>query len=216
MGKIKSGININCNACNKEFYVPRYRSETAKFCSLFCQNHKQHDKYIFECISCGKKCETSPSRRYTNKKFCSIECREKNAATDKERRKKIKAINIIRRGNTKARTMRKYISQFRKMMCDICGYNEYEFCLDMHHIDHNPNNNHPDNIGILCCLCHRKLHKGVIDMPLKKGTSRATIGKNIKEMEASGHPAKQAIAASLNEARMSGAKIAKKKKGKKK
>ena len=53
-------------------------------------------------------------------------------------------------------------------------------------------------------------------MPLKKGTSRATIGKNIKEMESSGHPAKQAIAASLNEARMSGAKIPKKKKGKKK
>lgn len=53
-------------------------------------------------------------------------------------------------------------------------------------------------------------------MPLKKGTSRATIGNNIKEMESSGHPKKQAIAASLNEARMSGAKITKKKKGKKK
>ncbi len=46
-------------------------------------------------------------------------------------------------------------------------------------------------------------------MPLKKGTSRKTIGKNIKEMEGSGHPKKQAIAASLNEARKSGAKIPK-------
>ena len=53
-----------------------------------------------------------------------------------------------------------------------------------------------------------------IIMPLKKGTSRETISKNIKEMEASGHPAKQAIAASLNQARKSGAKIPKK--GKKK
>ncbi len=49
-------------------------------------------------------------------------------------------------------------------------------------------------------------------MPLKKGTSKATIGKNIKEMEEAGHPKKQAIAASLNEARESGAKIPKKKK----
>jgi hypothetical protein len=49
-------------------------------------------------------------------------------------------------------------------------------------------------------------------MPLKKGTSKKTIGKNIKEMEASGHPKNQAIAASLNEARKSGAKIPKKKK----
>jgi hypothetical protein len=47
-------------------------------------------------------------------------------------------------------------------------------------------------------------------MPLKKGTSKKTIGKNIGEMEAAGHPKKQAIAASLNEARKSGAKIPKK------
>jgi hypothetical protein len=46
-------------------------------------------------------------------------------------------------------------------------------------------------------------------MPLKRGTSRKTIGKNIKEMEASGHPKKQAIAAALNEARESGANIKK-------
>ncbi len=49
-------------------------------------------------------------------------------------------------------------------------------------------------------------------MPLKKGTSKKIIGHNIAEMEKSGHPKKQSIAASLNEARMSGAKIPKKKK----
>ena len=44
-------------------------------------------------------------------------------------------------------------------------------------------------------------------MPLEKGKSKKVIGYNIKEMEASGHPKKQSIAASLNEARKSGAKI---------
>ena len=54
-------------------------------------------------------------------------------------------------------------------------------------------------------------------MPLTKGKSRAVIGKNIKEMEESGHKPSQAKAAALNEARKSGAKIPKKPaKGKKK
>lgn len=48
-------------------------------------------------------------------------------------------------------------------------------------------------------------------MPLKKGTSRKTIGSNISEMEKSGHSKAQSIAAALNEARKSGAKIPKKK-----
>jgi len=48
-------------------------------------------------------------------------------------------------------------------------------------------------------------------MPLSKGKSKKVIGKNIKEMESSGYPKKQAIAAALNEARKSGAKIPKKK-----
>jgi len=47
-------------------------------------------------------------------------------------------------------------------------------------------------------------------MPLKPG--KKNIGINIKEMEASGHPRAQAIAAALNKARESGVKIPKKKK----
>jgi hypothetical protein len=49
-------------------------------------------------------------------------------------------------------------------------------------------------------------------MPLSQGASKRTIGHNIKEMEDSGHKKSQAIAASLNEARKSGAKIPMKKK----
>lgn len=49
-------------------------------------------------------------------------------------------------------------------------------------------------------------------MPLEKGKNRKVISHNIKEMENSGYPKNQAIAASLNEARKSGAKIKKPKK----
>lgn len=46
-------------------------------------------------------------------------------------------------------------------------------------------------------------------MPLEPGKSKKVIGENIGEMIHSGHPKKQAIAASLNTARKSGAKIPK-------
>ena len=47
-------------------------------------------------------------------------------------------------------------------------------------------------------------------MPLKHGKSKKIIGENIEEMEKSGHEPKQAIAASLNEARESSMHIPKK------
>ena len=47
-------------------------------------------------------------------------------------------------------------------------------------------------------------------MPLKKGTSQKTISSNIREMIASGHPQKQAVAAALNNARRSARKRKKK------
>jgi hypothetical protein len=47
-------------------------------------------------------------------------------------------------------------------------------------------------------------------MPLKKGSNRETISSNIREMIEAGHTRKQAIAASLNQARGNKKKISRK------
>lgn len=48
-------------------------------------------------------------------------------------------------------------------------------------------------------------------MPLAMGKSRKVISRNVAEMMHAGYPQKQAVAASLNQARKSGAHIPKKK-----
>ncbi|CAG4912950.1 MAG TPA: DUF6496 domain-containing protein [Paraburkholderia sp.] len=47
-------------------------------------------------------------------------------------------------------------------------------------------------------------------MPLKRGTSKETVSRNIKTETKHGKPHKQAVAIALNQARKSGAKIPKK------
>ena len=164
MGKQRAGVVKNCKACTVEFYVARYRMDTANFCSLNCQNHKQYDRFTFNCEQCGKFTEASPSRRKMKKKFCSLECRTACRIDTKQRRQRQKASAVLKRGYNGSRQTRKYLFKIKDKVCEICGYNEYDFCLDIHHIDENPNNNTLENLAILCAFCHKKLHKGVVKL----------------------------------------------------
>lgn len=162
----RSGIYLKCNACFVNFYVSKYRKDTAKFCSLICQNKKQWEQHKRICVGCGNTFHVSDSRK--SRKYCSIECRSIKALSNKETRRKSKLANMKRRGFGYGKTLRRYIFEYKKPICEVCGYSDYMFCLDMHHIDKNPNNNTLSNVAVLCVICHRKLHKGVIDYATEK------------------------------------------------
>ena len=43
--------------------------------------------------------------------------------------------------------------------CERCGFVPEAMCqLDVHHIDHNHDNNDPNNLRTLCANCHRLVH----------------------------------------------------------
>ncbi len=166
MGKLKKGIHKKCKACKKEFYVPKYRIKTARFCSIDCQNHKQYIRSKHQFFKCRKKFEDSPSRAL-RKKFCSLDCRaefQRIYKTTQEKRKAQKILVNNKRGINWSTNNRKHVFALKEKKCEICGYHEYDFCLDIHHKDENPNNNDIKNLLVLCVICHRKYHKGIIEI----------------------------------------------------
>lgn len=48
--------------------------------------------------------------------------------------------------------------------------------------------------------CCRPSHDEDLTMPLKKGSSNATVSKNIRELRHSGRPQKQAVAIAMRQA----------------
>lgn len=154
----KLGQNKNCIACKKIFYVPNYRVQKAKFCSKYCLNHSQYKSIKKICLGCKNEFYVSNSR--IRKKFCTFECKILISKTTTELRKSQKKWVRLNRPNS-GRPMRKNLFLFRDKKCEMCGYDEYDFCLDIHHINENHNDNRIENLAILCVICHRAHHKGV-------------------------------------------------------
>lgn len=157
----KSMPILKCKCCNKEYHVPKYREHKSKYCSKYCLNNGQYESITKICLCCKKEFKVSNSR--ANKKFCSSECRDFTKTTQIERRRESRRLVSVKRGSACSKTVRKYVFSLKQKKCEICGYDEYDFCLDIHHIDNNPINNDINNLAVLCCMCHKKLHKKVIN-----------------------------------------------------
>lgn len=134
---------------------------------------------FINCGDCGKKV-----RKVTNTIFCK-ECstnRTKKYRKGYKQRSYVKrkdALNMRiwrkenphkHRASVKRRSDRGREKVFNKhgKKCFRCGYNEFEECLDFHHIDKttkkrddwmNQDFNDWDNLMILCCNCHQAHHR---------------------------------------------------------
>ena len=135
-------VLIECKICHNQWSF----SPT----SLAPNNMNKHKfqgcpkcKYVeLTCPVCHKKFKRLKSNVYKNN-YCSLSC----AATANNK--------FIKENNSFAYRRNAFENYPHK--CSICGWQEDERILEVHHLDENRNNNNLDNLTILCPNCHKFL-----------------------------------------------------------
>jgi len=150
--------NIKCSNCNKDIYKSPYTLKHHKifFCDKTCQKQYQKNNsktIIVNCNQCEKQISKNSSQQRNSKTglfFCDNLCKNRYLAK-KKRWQKDDVNSHLQRQNV--------LYEKANNTCQKCGYNEDKRMLDIHHYDHNHQNNKCDNLRILCVWCHIKHHR---------------------------------------------------------
>lgn len=141
-------VDIKCKICGYEWKMSPTRimpSNTKQYSFSGCPECKYEE---VECHYCHKKFRRLKSQLEKDNKtgfvYCSRECGNRH----KNEQVKINDDGVAYRRNA----FEAYPHE-----CAICGYNEEERILEVHHIDENRGNNKIDNLVILCPNCHKKI-----------------------------------------------------------
>ena len=153
-------IEITCKNCLNNFIkrpsdISKCKRSQVSYCSRKCYSEytkNNNTKIEKECEECGTKYKTKSSKKDSSK-FCSYECKQKVFHAFKGSGEDNKN---YRKGS---RYYRKRAFDYYPNECLIC---KYKNDLHVHHIDGSHQNNHIENLRILCQSCHRKVHTGRI------------------------------------------------------
>lgn len=146
----RTKILLRCEECGHEWEA----TPTSVLYSDYrhkCPNCGFSSKTKFQCAYCGKDVFRTQSQIANNKSgyfYCSRECGNLHK-------------NQLR---AEAENWSESVSGYRKRAllkyehkCAVCGWNEDERILEVHHIDENRKHNNIENLCILCPICHRKI-----------------------------------------------------------
>lgn len=158
-------LTVKCIKHNHIFttkYENIRRDGRAHLICPYCQEESRKERYSnnrtkVQCSYCGIEFFKSNSKLDNSKSGLYFCCRE-----HKDLAQRIESgleFNIIRPEH-----YNEIISDYRKLAfrnyshsCKVCGWNEDEDVLEVHHIDENRKNNALENLIILCPICHKKL-----------------------------------------------------------
>lgn len=144
----RSLISLKCLDCGFEW-------EQSATSVLYGEHHKCLNcgvtkKVKLSCTYCGKEIERYPRDIKKNKSgyfYCSKECgnRHKNQL-------RLESGEWDKSANYRYKAMHNFLHK-----CAVCGWDEDERILEVHHKDENRENNALNNLIILCPTCHRKI-----------------------------------------------------------
>lgn len=154
-------IEFLCDQCGKSHSRPRKEMREEKnFCSPKCYyDSLGHGSIKLICSNpeCGKSFDKKRSHLNGSKSglyFCCRVCKDIGQRLESG----LTQIHPDHYGTDKKVDHRAIAFTIYPPCCNRCGWKEYKPVLDTHHKDGNHNNNHPDNLEILCPTCHQKEH----------------------------------------------------------
>ena len=141
----------NCSTCGNEMNrkPSEFKKYTNLFCSSQCRDSFQKTGYKVNCATCGKdlyRTESQYAKSNSKTFFCNKSC---SASYNNQSRHK--NIDDIKSYRIKA-------FKTKPKECERCGFNKYLSILQVHHKDHNRENNHISNLEVLCPNCHMIEH----------------------------------------------------------
>lgn len=122
-------------------------------CPLCKKEDKNKNKVLIKCDYCGKEFYRNPNK-IKDFNFCCRECKDKAQRVYSGNK-----FNHLRpkHYSIEPKNYREQAFYYYPHKCAICGRNEDEDILEVHHIDNDRENNDLKNLIILCPICHRKL-----------------------------------------------------------
>ena len=154
-GKQRKLFLKQCLFCNKDHYSPKHVHR--KCCSRECSDRLREAKKIdLVCDNCGigfVRTKAYLKKSKSGLRFCSRKCKDEAQRMGNHN-------EILRPSHYKdgRYSYREIARRHHPNICNRCGYDEYVRILRVHHRDRNRENNHPDNLEVLCPNCHEVEH----------------------------------------------------------
>lgn len=146
----RTPIHLKCLVCNFEWDAVTasvlYRN------NHMCPNCTRTGEKV-KCAYCGKEIYRTRGEIDSNKTgyfYCTHDCGNQHK-------------NLLRKESgewDKTKNYRKKALENYEHKCFVCGWDEDERILEVHHVDENREHNELENLRILCPICHRKITLG--------------------------------------------------------